>query len=168
MNKKDKNQRLMQYWGESFKIHPTHNAYLVGNQGTILRAWNNTPLKQSNNMVKGKHSGYLYVSLCSELVDNKRITVKTKRTPAHRLIAQAWVNNPDNKPWVNHKNGLHWDNRAVNLEWTTISENIKHSFTVLGRSKPVGNTCKPSPETRQLMSIKLKLYWANRNSLIDT
>lgn len=63
--------------------------------------------------------GYYIVELQNEF--------GTKRLRVHRLVAEAFIPNPDNKPEVNHINGYKCNNRVNNLEWCTRLENMLHA-----------------------------------------
>src|SRR3990167_2906059 len=68
-------------------------------------------------------TGYLQVNL----------TRNTQKVfSVHRLVAQAFIPNPENKPQTNHKDGNKKNNHIDNLEWATVSENGIHSYRVLG------------------------------------
>lgn len=68
------------------------------------------------------------------------LTIKGIRTlkRVNRIVAQAFIPNPENKPCVNHINGIKVDNAIGNLEWVTYSENETHSYNELGKNI-VGN-----------------------------
>lgn len=76
--------------------------------------------------------GYFYYVIS---IDNVRYTLK-----AHRLVAQQFIPNPEEKPTVNHKNGIRHDNRVENLEWATYVEQQADPLTTLNRSIVVAQT----------------------------
>lgn len=71
-------------------------------------------------------NGYFYVILCKDRI--------IKPFSVHRLVAQAFIPNPDNKPEVNHKSGVKTDNEVNSLEWCTHKENIEHRDNILGKN----------------------------------
>lgn len=74
-------------------------------------------------------TGHLTVGLC-------RGKGKPKSMYVHRLVALAFLENPEAKRVVNHKNGNPKDNRLENLEWATHSENNSHAYKSNGRRAP--------------------------------
>jgi hypothetical protein len=72
---------------------------------------------------------YQHVCLC--------VKGKTARHWVHRLVAQAFIGNPNNLPQVNHKDGNPQNNTVLNLEWCTVQHNVLHSVRVLGNFPPL-------------------------------
>ncbi|CDD75562.1 prophage LambdaSa2 HNH endonuclease family protein [Cryptobacterium sp. CAG:338] len=58
---------------------------------------------------------------------------KGKSVYIHRLVAETFIKNPENKKTVNHKDGNRTNNNVSNLEWATYSENNLHEYRVLGK-----------------------------------
>lgn len=82
------------------------------------------------------NSGYLRIA-----VNDPRYTYKKNiNLSVHRLVAETFIPNPENKPIVNHKNGNKLDNHVENLEWVTYSENRQHAYNnnldPCGENKP--------------------------------
>lgn len=84
--------------------------YMIGEDGKIVNIHNNHIVKPQMN---GK--GYMRVSIGGRLEF------------VHRLVAQTFLPNPENKPQVNHKDGNKTNNCVSNLEWVTNQENRDHA-----------------------------------------
>jgi len=88
--------------------------YLVTRDGNVWSEIHNRFLKQTTE------NGYMILNL--------RIDSKTYKKYVHRMVAEVYIPNPDNKPEVNHTYGDKSDNRVENLEWNTRLENMQHAY----------------------------------------
>jgi hypothetical protein len=137
--------------------------YWVSNLGRVKRTAHTTVFKSRNQV--GEFScaryygervwekfdtryGYPYVPLTFNGV--------SKKHSIHRLVAEAFLPNPDNLPEVNHIDGCTDNNQVVNLEWVTSSENQLHCTRVLG--KGLGETHGNCKITNHIVSEIRNLY----------
>lgn len=135
---------------ESWKpIEGYEGLYEVSDQGRVRSLRKDIILKPST---PDKYWSYKRVYLCNE---GKQVTIGV-----HRLVAQAFIPNPESKSQVNHINGDKTDNRALNLEWVSASTNIKHSY-LLGRRTLKGREAKKLTKD-QIEKIK-QLYDAGKS-----
>lgn len=92
------------------------NHYFIENDGTIYNS--------KMNLIKpviNKNNGYYQVVL-----RNKAAGVKATAFYVHRLVAETYIQNPNNLPVVNHIDCNKLNNSVSNLEWCTIKENVNH------------------------------------------
>lgn len=97
------------------KIIPNYENYYIYDNGDVLNTSTNKMLKGSI----GEH-GYKYYRLSK---NNKK-----KMFYAHRLVAEMFIENPNNLLIVNHKDGNKLNNNIDNLEWVSQTDNMKHAY----------------------------------------
>jgi hypothetical protein len=96
---------------EDWKNIINYNNYEVSTFGKVRNTKTSRILKPANN------GGYLYVGLSN---------TKTKTFPVHRLVAETFIENSENKAHVNHKDKNSLNNHLSNLEWCSPKENNIH------------------------------------------
>ena len=93
--------------------------YKISNKGNVKSLGNDRTRKERILKPTKNHKGYLQVCLCKQ--------GKIKRFLVHRLVASAFIENPNNYPQVNHKDEDKTNNNVTNLEWCTNEYNINYS-----------------------------------------
>jgi hypothetical protein len=109
--------------------------YWISKDGTVYsnyphKSWGKDIRIISPSWSPKGDSGYWIITLT---VDGKRVYKKI-----HRLVAEAFIPNPYNKPWVLHKDDNSINNKIDNLYWGTASDNIRDSYRVGKRDRMVG------------------------------
>lgn len=109
------------------------------------------------------------------LTGGKRVYTRISKkingtTLVHRLVAMAWIPNPEGHKVINHKNGIRNDNRVENLEWCTQQHNMAHAMEI-GLSKPfINKSCEESISAKltndKVREIKRKLMMGVKNAEI--
>lgn len=142
--------------------------YLISSEGRlqaldrIIVEANGKERFHKGRLVTPKQTGiYLGVSLFAK--------PHAQRFYLHRLVASAFVPNPDNKPHVNHINYNRYDNRAANLEWVTPRENTRHSAQAgrLGCINPVVGESHHSARLSENAVKWLRLSWKPGDSVAE-
>jgi TATA-binding protein-associated factor Taf7 len=104
------------------KIEIESSGYYITDSGEVYSRRGNKLCPVLN------HKGYLTVKIFYE-------KGKYKTKFVHRLVAEAFIENPNNLETVNHKNGVKTDNTKDNLEWMSRLDNTKHAANVLQAQK---------------------------------
>lgn len=107
---------------EEWKEIEGYTDYMVSNLGRVKSLnYRKTDKEQVLKPIKDS-GGYLVVGLCKDR--------KLKQFKVHRLVANAFITNTDNKKEIDHINTIKTDNRVDNLRWVTHKENMNNPLTI--------------------------------------
>ena len=131
-----------------YKIYENGDVYSLKRYEPIKKVYYD--LKNPRKLKKEVIRGYERVQLSS----NGHV----KHYQVHRLVGMLFIENPLKKEQINHKNGIRNDNRVENLEWVSPSENVIHSYEILGRKVKKGDErWNTKIKTKELNQIKILL-----------
>lgn len=114
---------------EIFAIIPDNYNYLIGNLGTVLRLQHSIIAKDGKVYNRSFSKRKIYRN-----GGYWRVEIKGTHYLCHRLIANAFIPNHENKKTINHIDGDGFNNSINNLEWATYSENNQHAYDFLGKT----------------------------------
>ena len=101
--------------------------------------------------------GYLKIGLSGSMGKQKWFQV-------HRLVGEAFIKNPDEKPQINHINEIKTDNRACNLEWCTCKQNLNHGTRNERVAKALGKPIGQYKLDGQLIKVWPSAYMVERQT----
>lgn len=127
--------------------------YKVSNLGRVCRFHKHTPPR----ILQPHLNTHGYVQVCLSKGEVRKFCT------VHRLVATAFIPNPQNKDQINHIDGNKLNNSVNNLEWCTAKENIQHAITVLHKHSSLGLSLtgnrnplkgKNNPKSKPVFQIK--------------
>ena len=126
--------------------------YKILENGDVVRLIKGSRNKDGNKVLKHwlDKDGYHTVTLWKDR--------KPKQFRVHRLVAEAFIDNPNNLPQVNHLDGNKNNNAVTNLEWVTLERNIRHAFEIgiYKRGEERGNSKLTNDEVRWIRKNYIK------------
>ena len=138
----------MEYWKIIEGFESRYGKYRVSNLGRI----------KNGRGIEAKHhphkKGYVMISMVKDGLQ--------KRVQLHRLVAKAFIPNPDSLPQVNHLDGNKKNNTVSNLQWCTNLQNMRHSWrtglrvqgTFMGEKSPSAHLT--NEQAKEIRSIVLR------------
>lgn len=114
-SKKTLEDKVMEIRWKEIIIDGIQTGFMISENGLVLN-------KKTNGLIRSTVNRFGYLKL------GFKVNGKYKSFLVHRLVAQAFIPNPDNKRTVNHKDGNKKNNDVENLEWMTHKENIHHAI----------------------------------------
>jgi hypothetical protein len=122
--------------------------YRVSEDGQVFSKRSGRIVKQTKNK-----AGYMVIS--TRIGGRKG---KARCIRVHRMVAEAFIENPECKPGVNHMDGDKTNNRTSNLEWSTTSENVQHAYDCELRSSSAGEIHGNAKLTDEIVLAARKRY----------
>lgn len=119
--------RVVEVWKE---IEGCEGLYEISSFGRVksLRSWNGHKYVERERILNA------YTQRVDEGYSRKVVTLsknkKRKQYKVHRLVANAFILNPNNYPVINHKDGNTFNNHSDNLEWCTQKKNVQHAIEI--------------------------------------